>query len=227
MVWRGRLDDLKATDPRQSNLLYSVLIGPPPQSAPEDGSTLRPPPVTLDFRYVKEKGRGGRIAGVPGTSPEAVALARAASSVTPGSGCPWESSVLSLDFSRLSVAYVQPLWLEAIDFLWEGVLGAAVWGGSSEPEEEAGAGKGSSDNGKREGRREAGTARGSWVVCACECGIVEVVTTLPSSLLFGFGNGLGCCSAQSSLYHPRLVSYHMVRSERVRDGGRVGCGRVG
>lgn len=129
-------------------------MGPPPQSAPEDGSTLRPPPVTLDFRYVKEKGRGERIAGVPGSSPEAVALARAASTVAPDSGCPWESSVLSLDFSRLSVAYVQPLWLEAIDFLWEGVLGAAVWGGSSEPEEKAEPGKGPSDNGKREGRRE-------------------------------------------------------------------------
>lgn len=136
-MWRGRLDDLKATDPRQSNPLYSVLMGPPPQSAPEDGSTFQPPPVALDFRYVKEKGRRGRLAGVPGSSLEGAALAWAASSASPDSGCPWESSVLSLDFSRLSIAYVQPLWLEAIDFLWEGVLGAAVWGGSSEPEEEA------------------------------------------------------------------------------------------
>lgn len=31
------------------------------------------------------------------------------------------------------VVYLQPLWLEVIDFLWEGVLGAAVWGGSAEP----------------------------------------------------------------------------------------------
>lgn len=30
------------------------------------------------------------------------------------------------------VVYFQPIWLEVIDFMWEGVLGTAVWGGSAE-----------------------------------------------------------------------------------------------
>lgn len=33
------------------------------------------------------------------------------------------------------MVYFQPLWLEVIDFLWEGVLGTAVWGGSAESDE--------------------------------------------------------------------------------------------
>lgn len=44
---------------------------------------------------------------------------------------------MSLDFSEVKLVYFQPLWLEAIDFLWEGLLGTAVWGGAAEVEADA------------------------------------------------------------------------------------------
>lgn len=47
------------------------------------------------------------------------------------------------------MVYLQPLWLEVIDFLWEGVLGAAVWGAAANPEErqaQSGMGNGNSSS---------------------------------------------------------------------------------
>ncbi len=41
--------------------------------------------------------------------------------------------VFMANYRTTQVVYFQPLWLEVIDFLWEGVLGAAVWGGAAEP----------------------------------------------------------------------------------------------
>ncbi|CAM9181313.1 unnamed protein product, partial [Ectocarpus fasciculatus] len=142
VVWDGRLDDLTARDPRASNLLYSTLVGRPSPPRP----TVQQPasPVALTFRYSKEKGdESGGDPSVAATVPP-TALRQASSGETaPTEGrvaVPWESSSLSLSFSELQVVYFQPLWLEVIDFLWEGVLGAAVWGGSAVPEEAAGQG---------------------------------------------------------------------------------------
>lgn len=96
-------------------MFYSSLVGP---SLPNADTKMPGTPVALSFRYAKEK-KGGRIAVVPGVSRASASL----------EDTPWESSTLSLSLSECTVVYVQPLWLEAIDFLWEGVLGSAVWGG--------------------------------------------------------------------------------------------------
>lgn len=116
VVWTGRVEDLQATDPRGSNVLYSTLVGPlprPPQLPPgrekqEDSSSGRQrsaavAPVALSFRYAKEKGEGaGNRAGVSG-----VDLPAAGAGAGVANGCeergPWESSVLSLSFTELQV----------------------------------------------------------------------------------------------------------------------------
>lgn len=129
MVWAGRVEDLKATDPRGSNLLYSTLVGPVPPVPPlpplsrehrKDGAPSGRPaaaasPVALSFRYAKERGGGmGNPAGVsvgllPAVSvPAAAAAAVAAAAAGDGGGregdCGlWESSDLSLSFTELQV----------------------------------------------------------------------------------------------------------------------------
>lgn len=136
MVWDGRLDDLTARDPRASNLLYSTLVGRP--SPPRPSAQQPESPVSLTFRYSKEKGaESGEGPYVADRIPPAALLQGATAPAEGRVAGPWESSFLSLSFSELQVVYFQPLWLEVIDFLWEGVLGAAVWGGSAVPEEEA------------------------------------------------------------------------------------------
>lgn len=81
--------------------------------------------------------------------------------------------MLTVDFSRLSLAYVQPLWLEGIDFLWEGVLGAAVWGGSSEAEGEAEAGVGPEGGWSDTGESSRGQFLFSFSVwCGVWCGVL-------------------------------------------------------
>lgn len=119
VVWTGRVEGLKATDPRGSNLLYSTLVGPlrpPPKGANrEDCSPGRPrpavaSPVALGFRYVKEKGSGvGSLGGVSGVDWPAAAAAGGGGGggeevVDICENCgPWESSDLSLSFTELQV----------------------------------------------------------------------------------------------------------------------------
>ncbi|CAM9294606.1 unnamed protein product, partial [Hapterophycus canaliculatus] len=137
VVWNGEVKDLKARDPRGSNLLYSNLVGPPCVPYAKEGQPLSP--VALTFRYSKERGAGTLIPTDTTAKDFASGRSPASEASAPGeSGVrgPWESSVLSLSFSELQAVYVQPLWLEVIDFMWEGVLGTAVWGGPAEPETE-------------------------------------------------------------------------------------------
>lgn len=156
MIWNGQVKDLEARDPKGSNVLYSALVGRPSLSSVKEGHPA--PSVALTFRYAKERGVGDltspyitRKELAPVGSPASEAPAPKASGI---SG-PWESSVLSLSLTELQAVYVQPLWLEFIDFLWEGVLGTAVWGGSVEPETARGAsksGEGVCGKERREGR---------------------------------------------------------------------------
>lgn len=95
-------------------MFYSALVGP---SLANVNTKAPSTPVVLSFRYAKE-GKRGCVAALPGVSMIPTALEET----------PWESSTLSLSLSECTVVYFQPLWLEAIDFLWEGVLGSAVWG---------------------------------------------------------------------------------------------------
>lgn len=108
-------------------------------------------PVALNFRYAKERGEGDLTP--LDTIPADFAPAKSPATEAPRSGesgvsGPWESSILSLSFSELRATYVQPLWLEVIDFMWEGVLGTAVWGGSAEH----GTGESVRGRNRREGR---------------------------------------------------------------------------
>lgn len=134
-MWDGRLDGLTARDPRGSNVLYSTLVGRP--SPPRPTAQQQPAsPVALTFRYSKEK--GDETGESPYVADPIPPMALRQGAIAPAEvrvAGPWESSSLSLSFSELQVVYLQPLWLEVIDFLWEGVLGAAVWGGSAAPEE--------------------------------------------------------------------------------------------
>jgi hypothetical protein len=41
---------------------------------------------------------------------------------------PGHNSLLGLRFSPMRFVYIQQFWLEFIDYLWEGILGDAVWG---------------------------------------------------------------------------------------------------
>ncbi|CAN0106966.1 unnamed protein product, partial [Ectocarpus sp. 12 AP-2014] len=158
VVWDGRLDDLTARDPRASNLLYSTLVGRP--SPPRPTAQQPESPVSLAFRYSKEKGdESGEGPYVADPIPPA-ALPQGATAPAEGRVAgPWESSSLSLSFSELQVVYFQPLWLEVIDFLLEGVLGAAVWGGSAVSEEEAEQGSPAATDGSTPADRRTPGAR--------------------------------------------------------------------
>lgn len=116
IVWRGSLEDLRARDPRLSNSRYSSLIEPISSDASH---------VVLNFRYSRRK--GGHV------SPRSPLTAERESPSHLGA---WESAKLSLDFSEARVVYLQPLWLEAVDYLWEGVLGSAVWGGEIQKQDQ-------------------------------------------------------------------------------------------
>lgn len=131
VLWKGRLEDVSINDPRGSNVIYSKLVRShspiPPTLGGADGerSGRSPPasPVQLTFYYSKRNGSGAsRSAAVVGEAP--------GDDYPSSFSFPWEKSILSLSFSALEVVYFQPLWLEAIDYLWEGVLGSAVWGGA-------------------------------------------------------------------------------------------------
>ena len=81
----------------------------------------------MTFRFAKETWEG-IVADVPG-GPSGSALSRE------GRRELLEKSALALRFSEMKVVYFQPLWLEVVDYLWEGVLGAAVWGGGGAVED--------------------------------------------------------------------------------------------
>ncbi|CAM9381385.1 unnamed protein product, partial [Sphacelaria rigidula] len=106
----GSVNGLKARDPRHSNVLYSLLVGP---------VTTGDSPVRLDFRYSKEKEWENSVASAAGVSSPCL-----------------ESSVLSLSISEARVVYLQPLWLEVIDYLWTGILNTVIWGGGVSAREE-------------------------------------------------------------------------------------------
>lgn len=146
VVWQGHVDDLKARDPRGSNTLYSALVGPRSSACASSASTVPGSPTTspvgLTFRYTKETGEGSGDDAEQKLSP---ALRRSG-------GGPWESSALTLRFSESEVVYFQPLWLEVIDFAWEGLLGAAVWGGITDSSVET-------SSAPAEGRSASGESR--------------------------------------------------------------------
>lgn len=95
-------------DPRGSNPVYSMLVGPPPldedaAAAVATGApaTAAPTPVALSFRYAKEMSGGGRAAAAGGASV-ASSGGGAATPAVAAAG-PWETSALSLSFTKLQV----------------------------------------------------------------------------------------------------------------------------
>lgn len=132
VVWKGILEDLRARDPRLSNSLYSSLLEP--RSA--HGS-----PVVLKFRFSKQRGERVSGEGPASTAPCLASPARptpdSPARASGSAAFKWESSLLSLDFSEARLVHFQPLSLEAVDYLWEGVLGPAVWGGAVNPQASA------------------------------------------------------------------------------------------
>ncbi len=100
------MEGLRARDPRGSNPVYSVLVGPPPvvkdaAAAVGAPATAAPTPVALTFRYAKEMSGGGRAATAGGASVASSGGGGATQTVAAAG--PWETSALSLNFTELQV----------------------------------------------------------------------------------------------------------------------------
>ncbi|CAM9140671.1 unnamed protein product [Choristocarpus tenellus] len=148
-VWSGSLSGFGAMDPCLSNIHFREVVGPIPNVASsEPGEETSHPDggksVSLFFTYnktwgigsspcsVQSEGRDHRNAQEESLCSMLCEGKEGASSEDEWKGnvhcVPWETSSLFLSVSQCRVVYVQPLWLEVVDYLWEGLLGEAVWG---------------------------------------------------------------------------------------------------